>query len=100
MSTEDHPQIDGRTQFVNRVAEDIIRSVCADTPNLWISLLPVVKFTLNDSVRGSTDYALFDMNVLTHPRVPLALNTRSFRASWGRLLMDLLMSALILLSTR
>ena len=41
MSTADHPQTDGQTERVNRVIGDILRSVCADTPRLWSSMLPV-----------------------------------------------------------
>ena len=35
MSTADHPQTDGQTERVNRVINDILRSVCADTPKRW-----------------------------------------------------------------
>uniref|UniRef100_A0AAV1VIK4 Integrase catalytic domain-containing protein n=1 Tax=Peronospora matthiolae TaxID=2874970 RepID=A0AAV1VIK4_9STRA len=32
MSTADHPQTVGQTERVNRVINDILRSICADTP--------------------------------------------------------------------
>ncbi|GMF63387.1 unnamed protein product [Phytophthora fragariaefolia] len=31
MSTADHPQADGKTERVNRVVEDVLRSFCAET---------------------------------------------------------------------
>ncbi|CAI5730846.1 unnamed protein product [Peronospora farinosa] len=73
MSTADHPQTDGQTERVNRVVENIIRSVCAEMPKRWSSMLPVVEFALNNSVHASTGYTPFYVNGLTHPRVPLTL---------------------------
>ena len=73
MSTADHPQTDGQTERVNRVVEDILRSVCAETPRRWSAMLPVVEFALNNSVHASTGYTPFYVNGLTHPRVPLTL---------------------------
>ena len=73
MSTADHPQTDGQTERVNRVIEDILRSVCAETPKRWSSILPVVDFALNNAVHASTGYTPLYVNGLTHPRVPLTL---------------------------
>ena len=42
MSTADHPQTDDPTERVDRVVEDILRSVCAAKPRRWSSMLPVV----------------------------------------------------------
>ena len=56
MSTSDHPQTDGQTERVNRVVEDILRSICAETPRRWSSMLPVVEFALNNFVHASTGY--------------------------------------------
>ena len=73
MSTADHPQTDGQTERVNRVINDILRSVCADTPKRWSSMLPVVEFALNNAVHASTGYTPFYLNGLTHRRVPFTL---------------------------
>ena len=64
---------DDQTERVNNVFEDMIRSFCAYTPRLWSSMLPVVKFALNNTVHASTVYTPLYVNGLTHPCVPLAL---------------------------
>uniref|UniRef100_A0AAV1UNC5 Integrase catalytic domain-containing protein n=1 Tax=Peronospora matthiolae TaxID=2874970 RepID=A0AAV1UNC5_9STRA len=38
MSTTDHPQTVGQTERVNRVINDILRKICADTPMRWSSM--------------------------------------------------------------
>ncbi|KAI9906474.1 hypothetical protein PsorP6_002840 [Peronosclerospora sorghi] len=58
MSTEDHPQTDGQTERVNRVVEDILRSLCPDSPKIWSEMLPMVEFAINDSVHASTVYTV------------------------------------------
>ena len=73
MSTVDHPQTDGQTERANRVINDIVGNVCADTPMRWSSMLPVVEFLLNNAVHASTGYTPFYVNGLTHPHVPLML---------------------------
>ncbi|KAE9035045.1 hypothetical protein PR003_g28027 [Phytophthora rubi] len=71
MSTADHPQADGRTERVNRVLEDILRSVCAAEPTKWSTLLPQVEFAPNNTVHSSTGFTPFYVNGLRHPRTPL-----------------------------
>ena len=71
MSTVDHPQTDGQTERVNRVVEDIHRSVCTDTPKQWSSMLPLVEFALNNVVHASTGLTSFYVNGCINPRVPL-----------------------------
>ncbi|KAE9074397.1 hypothetical protein PF010_g24688 [Phytophthora fragariae] len=73
MSTADHPQTDGQTKRVNRVLEDILRSVCAAEPTTWSALLPQVEFALNNAVHSSTGFTPFYVNGLRHPRTPLTL---------------------------
>ena len=63
ISTADHSQTDGQTERVNRVINDILRSVCADTPMHWSSMLPVVEFALKNAVHASTGYTPFYVTV-------------------------------------
>ncbi|KAE8907687.1 hypothetical protein PF005_g208 [Phytophthora fragariae] len=73
MSTADHPQTDGQTERVNRVLEDILRSVCVAEPTKWSALLPQVEFALNNAVHSSTGFTPFYVNGLRYPRTPLTL---------------------------
>ncbi|KAE9010328.1 hypothetical protein PR001_g15120 [Phytophthora rubi] len=73
MSTADHPQTDGQTERVNRVLEDILRSVCAAEPTKWSTLLLQVEFAHNNAVHSSTGFTPFYVNGLRHPRTPLTL---------------------------
>ena len=100
MSTTDHPQTDGQTQRVNRVIGDILRSICAETPKRWSSMLPVVEFALNNAVHASTGYTPFYVNGLTHPRVPLTLPLRGSGLGGERWPIGLLISALLLFKNR
>ncbi|OWY93119.1 Pol Polyprotein, partial [Phytophthora megakarya] len=71
MSTADHPQTDGQTERVNRVVEDILRSVCAEAPRRWSEMLPLVEFAINNAVHASTGFIPFFVNGLVDPHVPL-----------------------------
>ncbi|KAE8985042.1 hypothetical protein PR002_g22756 [Phytophthora rubi] len=73
MSTADHPQTDGQTERVDRVLEDILRSVCAAESTKCSTLLPQVEFALNNAVHSFTGFTLFYVNGLRHPRTPLTL---------------------------
>ncbi|KAG2778356.1 hypothetical protein PC129_g10300 [Phytophthora cactorum] len=83
MSTADHPQTDGQTERVNRVMEDILRSVCSKTPRRWSEMLPLVEFALNNAVHASTGFAPFYVNGLANPRVPLTPPRRGSGLSGG-----------------
>ena len=76
MSTADHPQTDGQTERVNRVLEDVLRSVCSAEPTKWSTQLAQVEFALNNAVHASTGFTPFYVNGLRHPRTPLALPWR------------------------
>jgi hypothetical protein len=73
MSTADHPETDGQTERVNRVVEDIIRSIAVDSPRDWSQWLPYAEFAVNNSVHASTNVTPFYFNTLRHPRVPTTL---------------------------
>uniref|UniRef100_H3GT81 Tf2-1-like SH3-like domain-containing protein n=1 Tax=Phytophthora ramorum TaxID=164328 RepID=H3GT81_PHYRM len=64
---------DGQTERVNRVLEDVLRSVCAEEPTKWSTLLPQVEFAVNNAVHSSTGFTPFYVNGLRHPRTPLSL---------------------------
>ncbi|KAG2965349.1 hypothetical protein PC119_g25018 [Phytophthora cactorum] len=83
MSTADHTQTDGQTERVNRIVEDILRSVCAEAPRRWSEMLPLVEFALNNAVHASTGFTLFYVNGLANPRVPLTPPRRGSGLSWG-----------------
>ena len=75
MSTADHPQTDGQTERVNRVLEDVLRSVCSEEPHSWATQLPMIEFALNNASHASTGFTPFFVNGLRHPRVPFTLGT-------------------------
>ncbi|GMF49715.1 unnamed protein product [Phytophthora fragariaefolia] len=70
MSTADHAQADGQTERVNRV-EDVLRSICAETPKHWSAMLPLVAIAMNNASHASTCYTPFYGTGLSHPRIPL-----------------------------
>ena len=67
ISTAAHPRTDGRTERFNCALEDVVRSMSADTPRTWSSMLPIVAFTMNNAVHASTGYSTFYVNGLTQP---------------------------------
>ncbi|KAG3237309.1 hypothetical protein PI124_g17703 [Phytophthora idaei] len=83
MSTADQPQTDGQTERVNRVVEDILRSLSAEAPRRWSEVLPLVEFALNNAVNASTGFTPFYVNGLANPRVPLTPLHRGSGVSGG-----------------
>ncbi|KAG3138237.1 hypothetical protein PI126_g17020 [Phytophthora idaei] len=83
MPTADHPQTDGQTERVNRVVEDILRSVCAAAPRRSSEVLPLVEFALNNAVHVSTGFTPFYVNGLANPRAPLMPPRRDSGLSGG-----------------
>ncbi|KAE9022776.1 hypothetical protein PF011_g4303 [Phytophthora fragariae] len=79
MSTAAHPETDGKTERVNRVLEDVLRSYATSFAS-WSSFLPMAEFALNNSTHASTGLTPFFVNNARHPRVPALLAVRSSNA--------------------
>ena len=47
-STAYHPQIDGKTERVNQVLEDMLHMSVMDKPTKWEDYLHLVKFSYNN----------------------------------------------------
>ena len=74
MSTSDHPNTDGQTERVNRVLEEILRGYVQPFTD-WSEFLPMVEFSINNSVHASTTHTPFSVNGLRHPRLPSYLKS-------------------------
>jgi transposase InsO family protein len=48
-STAYHPQIDGQTERVNVVLEDMLRAFVLSSKGSWESWLPLAEFSYNNS---------------------------------------------------
>lgn len=48
-----HTQIDGQTEWVNQVVEDMLRSYVMQQPSKWEDYLHLVKFSYNNSYHTS-----------------------------------------------
>ncbi|KAG3101110.1 hypothetical protein PI124_g9061 [Phytophthora idaei] len=83
MSTADHPQTDGRTERVNSVVVEILRSLCAEVPRRWGDMLPLAEFALNNAVHDSPGFTPYYVNGLANPRVPLTPPRRVSGLSGG-----------------
>jgi hypothetical protein len=82
MSTAYHPQTDGQTERFNRVLEEALRSYISPTQDDWDKHLPMIEFTLNNSVSAATGVTPFSLNGLESPRTfaELDLNLRAPKA--------------------
>ena len=76
MSTSDHPETDGQTERTNRVLEEILRG-CIHFFTNWSEFLPMVEFSINNSVHASTTHTSFYVNGLRHPRIPALIHSDS-----------------------
>ena len=84
MSTVDYMQTDNQTERLNRVIGDTLRSICAESPKTWSSMLPVIEVALNNAVHASTSFTTFYVNSLTYPLVPHRLSLRGSGPAGGK----------------
>jgi transposase InsO family protein len=57
-STAFHPQIDGQTERVNQILEDMLRACALDYGSSWDDNLPYPEFSYNNSYQASIDMAI------------------------------------------
>ena len=82
-STVDYPPTDGQTELVNRVVDDVLRSVCAESPETWNSMLPVIELC---EQHCSFPYPLYFI-LCKYPQTPgrsAHVTTTWFWAWWGK----------------
>jgi len=60
MSSAYHPEIDGQTEHVNRVLEDMLRMYCMEQKTKWEDYLYLVEFAYNNGYHSSLGMAPFE----------------------------------------
>jgi hypothetical protein len=63
-----HPQTDGQTEVVNRILEDLLRSLVTEHHSQWDNILPQEEFAYNKSVNKSTGQSPFQIFYGIQPR--------------------------------
>ena len=56
-----HPQIDGQTERVNQVLEDLLRMYVKEQPGKWEDYLHLVEFSYNNHYQFLTRYSPFEI---------------------------------------
>jgi hypothetical protein len=56
-----HPQMDGKTEVVNRSLGDLLRSLVTKNHSSWDNVLPRAEFAYNDSVNRSIGKSPFEI---------------------------------------
>ena len=71
MSSAFHPQMDGQTERVNKVMEDMLRACVLDFEISWETHLPLIEFAYNNSYHTSISMAPFEALYRRPYRLPL-----------------------------
>jgi len=69
MSTAFHPQTDGVSECSIRTIVQILRSMISPDQKDWVEKVPMVEFTINSSMSGSTGFAPFELTYRYMPRM-------------------------------
>ena len=69
LATTHHPQTDGQSERVIQTLTRIIRAYVRDQSAMWVDLLPLFQFALNNSASSTTQLSPFQ---LMHGRDPVA----------------------------
>jgi transposase InsO family protein len=60
-SSSNHPQMDGQTERVNQILEDMLRACLMEHQGSWEKNLPWAEFSYNNSYQESLKMALFEL---------------------------------------
>ena len=82
-STAFHPQIDGQTERVNQILEDMLRACALDYGSSWDDNLPYAKFSYNNSYQTSLKMAPFEALYGRRCRTPLSWDEVGDRQLFG-----------------
>ena len=64
-----HPESDGQTERLNATLEQYLRCFVTDSPENWLSLLPLAELSYNNACQSSSKYSPFYLNYGYYPRV-------------------------------
>jgi transposase InsO family protein len=78
-----HPQIDGQTETVNQILEDMLRACALQYGRSWDKSLSYAKFSYNNSYKESLKMAPFEMLHGRRCRTPLFGNETGDRKVFG-----------------
>ncbi|GJP81880.1 hypothetical protein CLOP_g12001 [Closterium sp. NIES-67] len=70
MSSAYHPQIDGQTERLNQIVEQLLRAACKDDISKWDLHLPVLEFAYNNATHAATGQTPFFLCYGRHPLTP------------------------------
>jgi len=78
-----HPQIDGQTERVNQVVEDMLRACVIHFDKSWDKCLPLAEFSYNNSYQASLKMAPFKALYGRRCRTPLSWSQTGERMIYG-----------------
>ena len=73
LSSAHHPECDGNTERAHRSLEQVLRAYVQPSHQDWARWLPLVEFSLNNSVSASTTQTPFYATLGFHPDTPATL---------------------------
>jgi hypothetical protein len=78
-----HPEIDGQTERVNQILEDMLRACTIHYGTNWDKCLALAKFSYNKSYQSSLQMAPFEALYGRKCRTPLSWSKTSQRKIFG-----------------
>jgi hypothetical protein len=79
-----HPQMDGQTERVNRILEDMLRACALKDSKSWDKCLPYAEFSYNNSYQKSLKMSPFEVFYGRKCRTPLFWNEPRENQAFGR----------------